>query len=102
MHGTNAHYGQRKPARRAQVDVESLSDAEKREWASLPHQLHAERLGVASAFRDLDLHGFAYAHAQAEQIIGGRDLSDLFYNKTWAYQAAYKQAVLGYWMALGL
>ena len=98
MHVHNAH----SVKRAKKVDVSLLTDAEKREWASLPHRVHAMRLGVASAFRDLDLHGFAYAHAQAEVVIGGRDLTDLFYNKTWDFQSAYKQAVLVYWMALDL
>lgn len=86
--------------RRMQVDVEALDDRTKRDWAAMPHWASAERLGRAEAFKDLEEHGFAYAHDWAERTQGSRDLMDTMQNKTWAFMNAYREVVLGFWMAM--
>lgn len=86
------------PAKR--VDVEALSDVEKRQLASFPHAVAAARMGRETAFKDIEERGFAYAHHWAESVMGARDFTDMMYNKTWNFMSAYKEAVLGYWMAM--
>jgi len=84
------------------VDTERLGAAATNRAIGSMHKLAAERKGRATAFKDIELKGFSYAYRET-QAVDWMETSMLTYENKGvvkAFEHAYKQAVLGFWMAM--
>jgi hypothetical protein len=78
------------------IDTEALTHKQRKDALDV-HVCAAERLGIQAAFRDIEKLGFAFAYRQTEVDDG------IMWKSAQAcrFHASYKQAVFGWWMAMG-